>query len=147
LVDDDEDEDDNLKSVVITDVQAVSNREQREIRLERSGWMTKQGPKSALLLLPSPLVGGGSKTTFSRKNWKERWFVLKAGVLSYAKTVAAPPLGEIQIKSIIDVSATDGTDTNVREFSIVTEGRTYYFRCHTHEDCLVCLCDGIVEKS
>ena len=126
--------------MVITDVQAVSNREQREIRLERNGWMTKQGAQSTRLVITADkLIGGGSKTTFSRKTWKERWFVLKGGVLTYSKTVGSPALGEIQIKSIVDVGATDATDTTVREFSIVTDERNYHFRCHTHEDCMVCL--------
>jgi hypothetical protein len=126
--------------VVITDVQAVSNREQREIRLERNGWMTKQGARSTRPgFTAHKLIGGGSKSTFSRKTWKERWFVLKGGVLTYSKTVGSPALGEIQIKSIVDVGAADATDTTVREFSIVTDERNYHFRCHTHEDCMVCL--------
>ena len=85
--------------------------------------------KKGLLLKQGALV----------RSWKERWFVLKGGVLTYSKTVGSPALGEIQIKSIVDVGATDATDTTVREFSIVTDERNYHFRCHTHEDCMVCL--------
>ena len=82
--------------------------------------------------------GGGIKATFSRKSWKERWFVLKGGVLSYHKTPVAPPLGEISIKDIVDIAASDAYDTSVSEFSIVTPDRTFYLKCNTPEDCRVC---------
>ena len=32
-------------------------------------------------------AGGGIKSTFSRKSWKERWFVLRNGILSYHKMI------------------------------------------------------------
>jgi hypothetical protein len=42
LPEESDDEDDTLKKVV-KGVQAASKREQRDVKIERSGWMTKQG--------------------------------------------------------------------------------------------------------
>ena len=86
---------------------------------------------------PVSRAGGGGKSTFSRKSWKERWFVLKGGKLTYHKSVTAPALGEISMADVIDVCASDVVAAEVREFSVVTPERTYYLRCHTPKDCQV----------
>ena len=38
-----DDSEDELRSVVVSSVQAAGGREKREVKMERSGWMTKQG--------------------------------------------------------------------------------------------------------
>lgn len=50
----DDDDEDELKFVSTKGVQSVSEREQREVKLERSGWMTKQG--SWITNIPTMLV-------------------------------------------------------------------------------------------
>jgi len=82
----------------------------------KSGWLTK--------------MGGGSTPLFGRKSWKQRWFVLKAGVLSYSEDEHSEQLGVLDLKGAIleDVTSKE----NGYEFDITVkkpEKRTYCIRC------------------
>ncbi len=84
-----------------------------------AGWLTKQG---------------GGTTTFSRKNWKRRWFILQLPSLMYLESPhASDPLGVIPISSITAVSRIASSFTSAASheeyiFSVQTAGRTYYMQ-------------------
>jgi hypothetical protein len=82
--------------------------------------------------------GGGKFATFSRKSWKERWFVLRDGVLTYYETIGAAPQGTIPVKDIVDIIADDSANSESVDFSIACTDKTHHLRCKTPADCQVC---------
>ncbi|CAB1346877.1 unnamed protein product, partial [Coregonus sp. 'balchen'] len=83
----------------------------------KSGWLSKKG---------------GGMSTLSRRNWKQRWFVLREDKLMYFENDS-----EEKLKGTIDIrSAKDIVDNHAKEnaLNIVTEERTYHIYAETPED-------------
>lgn len=70
--------------------------------------------------------------TFSRKNWKNRWFVLSDRRLVYSEMVGSPPLGAIMVEDIEGVEEARKKDEF--GFLIHTPKRTYWCVSATDED-------------
>eukprot|EP00002_Diphylleia_rotans_P013368 TRINITY_DN2612_c0_g1_i6.p1 TRINITY_DN2612_c0_g1~~TRINITY_DN2612_c0_g1_i6.p1 ORF type:complete len:674 (-),score=128.55 TRINITY_DN2612_c0_g1_i6:134-2155(-) len=72
------------------------------------------------------------------KAWKDRYFVLKGGILSYFKSQDdLQPVGEIKIKDVISITKLDGSSSQTSktfmgyEFCVTTRSRVYYFLAKT----------------
>ena len=64
--------------------------------------------------------------TFSRKNWKRRWFVLQLPLLLYLESPdSSDPLGAIHLPDVLVVNDTSSGD--VYSFSVHTPKRNYFF--------------------
>ena len=83
----------------------------------KSGFMTKQGAK--------------------RKNWNERWFVLKNGRLYYFKKrqLNEKPAGVIELKRAIIISYPSQKPSDDFKFNIVTPFRTWYLDTKSISEC------------
>ena len=107
---------------------------------KRAGGCQNRVRHAFCLDIPSSLhvcSGGGKISTFSRKSWKERWFVLRGGVLTYHDTVGGPVMGRIEVKEIVEIAISDALDKTVVDFSIVLPSKTIHLSCRNSEDCQV----------
>eukprot|EP00048_Salpingoeca_helianthica_P016229 m.231169 g.231169 ORF g.231169 m.231169 type:complete len:153 (+) comp18267_c0_seq1:146-604(+) len=109
----DEDERDDDDEVL-----ANETAEDLQVSVQRSGWLKKKG---------------GGLSTFSRRNWKSRWFVLSERRLTYSEMVGTEPLGAINVEDIeaIEEVASKGAEFG---FAIHTPKRTYWCVSSSEDD-------------
>lgn len=81
-----------------------------------SGWLYKKG--------------GGTKT-FSRRNWKHRYFMLTAQTLSYFDAPNGEMLGRIHLRDVLEIEHVEVLGET--GFTVVTPSRTYCFTAKTKE--------------
>ena len=75
---------------------------------------------------------GGGMSTFSRRNWKSRWFVLSDRRLVYSAMVGSEPLGAINIEDIETIE--EVPSKTEFGFAIHTPKRTYWCTSASEDD-------------
>jgi myosin X len=100
-----------------------------DVSVQRSGWLKKKG----VFEIAIPYLKGGGSSTFSRKNWKSRWFVLSDRRLSYSAMVGSPSLGTINIEEIEGIEEAQSKKDEFA-FLIHTPKRTYWCISASEDD-------------
>jgi hypothetical protein len=78
---------------------------------------------------------GGGTTTFSRKNWKRRWFILTPVAMAYYETdivTNAKPCGTITLDTVTNVQFAN--EDGQHSMSVTTPARVYHFNLESEVD-------------